>query len=76
MNPLEMMLNMLLQQRPDLQNNPNAIEMINIIRSGDSQRGEEIANNICKSYGMTREQAMGQAQQMFMPRPMQPMMRR
>lgn len=67
MNPIEMMLQTLLQQRPDLQNNPTTMEMINIIRTGDSKRGEEIANNICRSYGMTREQALSQAQSMFMP---------
>lgn len=70
MNPIEMMLQTLLQQRPDLQNNPTTMEMINIIRTGDSKRGEEIANNICQSYGMTREQALSQAQSMFMPGPM------
>lgn len=70
MTPIEMMLNSLLQQRPDLQNNQTTMEMINIIRTGDSKRGEEIANNICKSYGMTREQAISQAQSMFMPQQM------
>lgn len=65
MNPVQIMLENLVRQRPDLQQNPMTQEMIKVIQSGDSKRGEEIANNICQSYGMSREEATQQAQQMF-----------
>lgn len=67
-NPIQMMLETLIRQRPDLQQNQMAQEMIKVIQSGDSQRGEQIANNICQSYGMSREEAIQQAHQMFFPK--------
>lgn len=65
-NPIQMMLNNLIRQNPNLQQNPMTQEMIKVIQSGDAQRGEQIANNICQSYGMSREEAIQQAQQMFL----------
>ena len=32
----------MIQHNPALQNNPNAREMINVIKSGDANRGREI----------------------------------
>lgn len=36
--------------------NPTKMEMLNVIRTGDAKRGEEIAMNICNSYGMTPQE--------------------
>lgn len=32
---------------------------------GDSAKGQEVANNILKTYGMTKDQAMSQAFKFF-----------
>lgn len=45
--------------------NQNGQEMVNAIRNNDSQRGEELANNILKSYGLTKEQGIAKAKQYF-----------
>lgn len=37
---------------------------LNAIMSGDATKGEEIANNILKNAGVSREQAMNMARQM------------
>ena len=55
----------LIQQNPALQNNPNAKEMIEVIRSGDTAKGEQIASNLCKTYGIDRNQAVQQARSFF-----------
>jgi len=55
-------LNFLLSSSPQIQNNPNAKRMIDVIQSGDSIQGAQIADNLCKTYGVTREQATQQAQ--------------
>lgn len=55
----------LIQQNPALQNNPNAKEMIEVIRSGDTAKGEQIASNLCKTYGVDRNQAVQQARSFF-----------
>lgn len=62
------MLDLILQrieQDPRIANNPNAKEMINVIKAGDSSRGEEMANNLLKSYGVSREEGLSQAQAFF-----------
>lgn len=48
----------LIKQNPNIANNPRAQEYINVIQSGDSKRGQEIASNILNTYGLTKEQAM------------------
>lgn len=54
-----------IQQNPNLANNPQAQSYIQIIQSGDQKKGEEIAQNILKSYGMTKEQGMAQVKRFF-----------
>lgn len=56
------LLNFLLQSNPQIQNNPMAQSMLGVIQSGNAQQGEQIADNLCKTYGVTREQAIQQAQ--------------
>lgn len=64
-NPVIRMLIGRLQQNPDIMNNQNAREMLNVVLTGDSKRGEEIANNILQSNGVSKEQALSQAQTYF-----------
>ena len=55
----------LLSQNPSISNNPNAREFINVIRSGDSARGEQIAQNLCNTYGVSKEDAVKNAKSFF-----------
>ena len=47
------------------QNNPNAREMIDVIKSGDANRGQQIARNLCNTYGVKPEDAIAQAKSFF-----------
>jgi hypothetical protein len=53
----------ILKENPNIANNPNAQSMINVIQSGDEKKGQEIAENICKSMGVSKEDAIRQAEQ-------------
>lgn len=53
------------QLRQNVANNPMASGMLDIIESGDAKKGEQMADNICKSMGVSREQAIAQARQFF-----------
>lgn len=55
----------LIGQNPALQRNPNAQVMIDAIKSGDSRRGQEIAQNLCNTYGVKPEDALSQARRFF-----------
>ena len=50
---------------PNVANNPNAQEFLNVIRNGDDVRGKQIAQNLCDSYGLTTDQAVQQAKRFF-----------
>lgn len=53
------------QMRQNAQNNPMASGMLDVIESGDARKGEEMADNICKSMGVSREEAIAQARRYF-----------
>lgn len=55
----------LIQRNNGIVNNPRAKGMLEVIQSGDSQSGEKIADNLCHSYGVTREQAVQMAREYF-----------
>lgn len=55
----------LLGRMPHVADNPNAQSMIEAIRRGDSKRGEQIARNLCDTYGIKPEDAVRQARQFF-----------
>ena len=63
-NPMPMLLNMAMQNS-NIANNPRAQEMLQIIQSGDAQKGQQIAMNLCKTYGVSKEQAVGMATEYF-----------
>lgn len=62
---IQNLLNMLIQRNPNIANNPRNKAMLEAIQNGDSVKGEQLANNLCQSYGVTREQALAQAKQYF-----------
>lgn len=49
----------------NLPNAPWRDAAINAIMSGDAQAGQQIANNIMQSMGMTKEQMIEQAKKQF-----------
>ena len=55
----------IISNNPSFANNPRAQEYISIIKNNDSQRGNEIAQNLCATYGMSVDQAVCQAKQFF-----------
>ena len=63
-SPKDLLMKMI-QNNPAIANNPQAQEWIQVIQSGDSARGEEIANNLLNSMGMTKDQAKQQISQRF-----------
>lgn len=64
-NPLiDDMMNRL-RSDPMLSKNPLAQNLFTCLQSGDSKKGEEIAMNLCKTYGITPEEACKQAMQFF-----------
>lgn len=63
-NPAQMAMN-LINQNPNVAANPQAKELIDIINSGDSARGEQMANNILNSYGISKEQGLTDAKKFF-----------
>lgn len=63
-NARTMAMNML-ANNPAIANNPQAMEYIRTIQNGDSKRGQEIANNLCSTYGISKEEVVKRARQMF-----------
>lgn len=55
----------LINSNPNIRNNPGAQEMIRAIESGNSARGQELANNLLASMNVDRETAVQQARQFF-----------
>ena len=55
----------MIQKNPNVANNARNKSLIDILQSGDSARGEMAANNLLKTYGVNKEQALNQARQFF-----------
>lgn len=55
----------MLQRNPQFANNPQAQKLMEIIQNGDSQQGEKMAENLCETYGMTKDQALTEAKKFF-----------
>lgn len=55
----------LISQNPNIANNPQAKAMIDVIKSGDAKKGEELARNLCSTYGVDPQEASKQAANFF-----------
>lgn len=62
---LQTLIGGLLKTRPDVANNPQAMEALNAIISGDSAKGEQIAKAICQERGTTPIDATNDAKRWF-----------
>lgn len=63
-NLAKMAMNMM-RNNPNINKNPMAKEFMNILESGDTKRGEQMANNILANYGLNRGEAVNQAKSFF-----------
>lgn len=63
-NPYASMISML-KANPAIADNPQAQAYLQVLESGDSKKGEEIANNLLDSFGMTKDQALEKAKAFF-----------
>lgn len=59
------LVNGLIEKNPNLRNNRNSMAMINAILNNDEAAGTEIANNLLKTYGVTKEDALDMAKKRF-----------
>ena len=55
----------LISRNPNIANNPQAQNYLRVIQSGDAEQGEQIARNLCNTYGVTPDQAVQQAKSFF-----------
>lgn len=55
----------LISKNPQIANNPQAAEMIDAIKNNDSVKGQQIANNLLNSYGVSKQDAIDQAKSFF-----------
>ena len=55
----------MIENNPQVKNNPRMKDMVDVIMSGDQKRGEEIAMNLCNTYGCSREDAINKATNYF-----------
>ena len=63
-NPMTFAMQML-RNNPQVSNSPMGQSLIQALQSGDQKAGEQLAMNICQSYGLTKEQALQQAMNGF-----------
>lgn len=47
--------------------NENQLSMIDILKRGDAKQGEALANNLLKTYGISKEQALQMARKRINP---------
>lgn len=55
----------MMMQNPNVRNSPIGREFMDILQSGDQARGEQLASNLCQSYGTSKEDALNQARNFF-----------
>lgn len=63
-NPKDFAMRMI-NSNPNIANNPQAQEYLKLIQSGDNVRGQQVAENLCKTYGINPEEAVAKAKQFF-----------
>lgn len=63
-SPIDFVISMI-KKNPQIANNPQAQEYLKILESGDSARGEEVARNLCETYGVSQEDGVKQAKSFF-----------
>lgn len=54
-----------IKSNPNVRNNPQFAQMIQAIQSGDAQLGQQLAENVLRNYGVTKEEAVMKGLNMF-----------
>lgn len=67
MSPQELALKMI-QNIDTSKLNPMQQNMIDILKSNDAARGEEFARNLCKTYGISEQEATVKAKELISQR--------
>lgn len=62
---IDPMLKNLVASNPAIKDNPMTAGMMDVLESGDAKRGEQMAENICNSMGVTKDEALNQARRFF-----------
>lgn len=57
-NLMQFAMNML-KQNPNVARNPQAQAMLQVLQSGDAQKGQQIAQNLCQTYGLPGPESLG-----------------
>lgn len=55
----------MIENNPNVKNNPNSKELIEIIRSNNQERGVQVARNYCQSMGCSEDDAVSKAKGFF-----------
>lgn len=55
----------LLKQHPEKANTPMGKELLKVLESKDYSKGEQMAHNICKTYGVEEAKAVEAGKQFF-----------
>lgn len=63
-SPIDAIITMI-EQSPQFARNPNAREMLDCIKNNDAKKGQQIAANLCNTYGIKPEDAVQQARRFF-----------
>lgn len=50
---------------PSFRNNPQAKAFVDIMQRGDIAQGQEMARNLCQSFGVSEQEALQQAKSFF-----------
>ena len=58
-NLMQFAMNML-KQNPNIARNPQAQAMLQVLQSGDAQKGQQIAQNLCQTYQVQNPWAASQ----------------
>lgn len=60
---MEFAQQMIQNNKNNVPNVPWAVQAITAIMTGNAELGQQIADNLCQTYGVSREQAIQQARQ-------------
>lgn len=59
------LISLLLKKNPNVANIQKNKDMLSVIQNGDQKTGEQIAENLCRTYGVTKEEAIEMAKAFF-----------
>lgn len=62
-NIMDFARNLIQNNQNNMTNAPWAAQAIQAIMTGNAQLGQQIADNLCRTYGITREEAIRQARE-------------